>query len=102
MIRRPPRSTLFPYTTLFRSHWKEQRFNWYLNLGIKKENLHFREHAKDELAHYAKGCVDVEYKFPFGSGDWQELEGIANRTDFDLPPTPRGIRTLHKWDATNG
>ncbi len=78
-------------------HWKEQRFNWYLNLGLKKENLRFREHDPDELAHYAKGCVDVEYKFPFGSGDWQELEGIANRTDYDLRQHQRGIRTLNKW-----
>ncbi len=78
-------------------HWKEQRFNWYLELGIKKENLHFRDHDPDELAHYAKACVDVEYKFPFGRGDWQELEGIANRTDFDLRQHQRGMRTLNKW-----
>ncbi len=61
--------------------WVEERFNWYLNLGIKKENLRKRQHAKDELAHYAKACTDIEYNFPFG---WSELEGIANRTDFDL------------------
>jgi len=83
-------------------HWKEQRFNWYLNLGIKKENLRFREHEKDELAHYAKGCVDVEYKFPFGSGDWQELEGIANRTDYDLRQHQRGMRTLNAWFENKG
>jgi glycyl-tRNA synthetase len=83
-------------------HWKEARFNWYLDLGLKKENLHFREHDSDELAHYAKGCVDVEYKFPFGSGDWQELEGIANRTDFDLRQHQRGVRTLNKWYESKG
>ncbi len=83
-------------------HWKEARFNWYLDLGIKKENLHFREHDPDELAHYAKGCVDVEYKFPFGSGDWQELEGIANRTDFDLRQHQRGMRTLNQWYESKG
>jgi glycyl-tRNA synthetase len=83
-------------------HWKEERFNWYLNLGIKKENLRFREHEKDELAHYAKACVDVEYKFPFGSGDWQELEGIANRTDYDLRQHQRGMRTLNAWYETKG
>ena len=87
-------------------HWKQARFDWYLELGIKKENLHFRVHDADELAHYAKGCVDVEYKFPFGSGDWQELEGIANRTDYDLRQHQRGMRTLNKWyendrDLTN-
>jgi glycyl-tRNA synthetase len=62
-------------------YWYEARFNWYCDYGIKKENLRLRDHEKDELAHYAKACVDVEYKFPFG---WSELEGIANRTDFDL------------------
>lgn len=64
------------------NYWVEERMKWYTdNLGIKKENLRIREHEKDELAHYAKACVDVEYKFPFG---WAEIEGIANRTDFDL------------------
>ena len=62
-------------------HWLETRFNWYLGLGIKKENLRLREHAKDELAHYAKKCHDIEFLFPMG---WSELEGIANRTDYDL------------------
>jgi len=83
-------------------HWKEARFNWYLELGLKKQNLRFREHDADELAHYAKACVDVEYRFPFGSGDWQELEGIANRTDFDLRQHQRGIRTLNKWYESGG
>jgi glycyl-tRNA synthetase len=62
-------------------HWVEARFNWYINLGIKKENLRLRQHGKDELAHYARDCYDIEYLFPIG---WSELEGIANRTDFDL------------------
>ena len=62
-------------------HWVRERFNWYINLGIRKENLRLRQHAPDELAHYARSCTDVEYLFPFG---WSELEGIANRTDFDL------------------
>ena len=61
--------------------WIDSRFKWYLDLGIKEDNLRKRPHAKDELAHYAKACTDVEYNFPFG---WSELEGIANRTDFDL------------------
>ena len=78
-------------------HWKQARFNWYTDLGLKKENLRFRVHDADELAHYAKACVDVEYRFPFGSGDWQELEGVANRTDFDLRQHQRGMRTLNKW-----
>jgi len=62
-------------------YWREERLNWYTRYGIRRENLRLREHAPEELAHYAKACVDVEYHFPFG---WSELEGIANRTDFDL------------------
>lgn len=62
-------------------YWREERLNWYTKYGIRREHLRLREHARDELAHYAKACVDVEYHFPFG---WSELEGIANRTDFDL------------------
>lgn len=61
--------------------WINARFAWYQDLGIRKENLQLRAHADDELAHYAAGCSDVEYQFPFG---WSELEGIANRTDYDL------------------
>ncbi len=67
--------------TKFFNYWKKERMNWYLNLGIKKSNLRFKEVVKDELAHYAKKAVDIEYKFPFG---WQEIEGIHNRGDWDL------------------
>jgi glycyl-tRNA synthetase len=77
--------------------WKDQRMQWYLDLGIRKENLQFRTHARDELAHYAKACVDIEYRFPFGQGDWQELEGIANRTDYDLRQHQRGMRSVTQW-----
>jgi len=62
-------------------YWRNQRFNWYKRYGMNPDNLRLRDHERSELAHYAKGCCDVEYKFPFG---WSELEGIANRTDFDL------------------
>lgn len=62
-------------------YWKAERYNWYIKYGIKKERLHLREHEKNELAHYAAGCADIEYDFPFGRA---ELEGIANRTDYDL------------------
>lgn len=62
-------------------HWVDERFHWYLDLGINRENLRLREHEHTELAHYAKSCVDIEYLFPMG---WSELEGIANRSDFDL------------------
>jgi glycyl-tRNA synthetase len=62
-------------------YWVKERFEWYKKYGIRPENLRLREHGKDEMAHYAKSCFDVEYLFPMG---WSELEGIANRTDFDL------------------
>ncbi len=61
--------------------WQEARLRWYVDNGIRAGNLRIRPHGSDELAHYAKACVDVEYEFPFG---WSELEGIANRADFDL------------------
>jgi glycyl-tRNA synthetase len=63
-------------------YWIEQRRRWYLDLGLREENLRLREHDADELSHYSKRTVDIEYRFPFT--DWGELEGIANRTDFDL------------------
>ncbi|MBL7686381.1 MAG: glycine--tRNA ligase [Deltaproteobacteria bacterium] len=62
-------------------YWVQERSQWFYDLGIRKEKLRIRPHAKDELAHYAKGCTDVEYEFPFG---WSELEGIANRSNYDL------------------
>jgi len=61
--------------------WVKSRYQWYVGLGIRTENLRMRKHGDDELAHYAKACYDVEYRFPWG---WGELEGIANRGDFDL------------------
>ena len=63
------------------AYWVEQRLQWFLDLGVRKEMLRIRPHEPDELAHYAKAASDIEYEFPFG---WSELEGIANRTDFDL------------------
>jgi len=63
-------------------YWIEQRMGWYTRLGMREERLRVREHAADELSHYSKRTVDIEYAFPFT--DWGELEGIANRTDFDL------------------
>ena len=61
--------------------WVKSRYQWYVDLGIRPENLRLRKHGDDEMAHYAKACYDVEYRFPWG---WGELEGIANRGDFDL------------------
>jgi len=64
--------------------WIETRMAWYLDLGVTKENLRLYEHPKDKLSHYAKRTVDIEYKYDFVGTEWGELEGIANRTDFDL------------------
>ena len=61
--------------------WVQERLGWFVRYGIRRENLRLRRHAGDELAHYAKDCYDIEYLFPWG---WAELEGIANRTDYDL------------------
>ncbi len=62
-------------------HWVEERWNWYLKLGVSEDKLRRRPHTPDELAHYAASCVDIEYEYPWG---WGELEGIANRTNYDL------------------
>jgi glycyl-tRNA synthetase len=62
-------------------YWKNERLNWYLQLGIKKEKLRFREHEENEKAHYARKAVDIEYQAPFG---WSEFEGIHHRGDWDL------------------
>jgi glycyl-tRNA synthetase len=63
-------------------YWIGERMQWWTDLGLRAENLRVREHDADELSHYSKRTVDIEYRFPFT--DWGELEGIANRTDFDL------------------
>jgi glycyl-tRNA synthetase len=65
-------------------YWIDQRTEWYTDLGIDRDNLRHFEHPKDKLSHYSKRTVDIEYKFGFSGGEWGELEGIANRTDFDL------------------
>jgi len=81
-------------------YWVKERFDWYVKLGIKKENLRLRQHGKDELAHYARDCYDVEYLFPMG---WSELEGIANRGDFDLSQHAKcSGRELSYYDAEAG
>jgi glycyl-tRNA synthetase len=63
-------------------YWLNERMRWYLDLGMRQENLRLREHEADELSHYAKRTFDIEYDFP--QMGWSELEGIANRTDYDL------------------
>jgi glycyl-tRNA synthetase len=65
-------------------YWIDQRTSWYVDLGIDPENLRQYEHPEAKLSHYSKRTVDIEYRFNFAGSEWGELEGIANRTDFDL------------------
>ncbi|MDR7329962.1 glycine--tRNA ligase [Corynebacterium guangdongense] len=65
-------------------YWIDLRHQWYLDLGIAPENLRLYEHPKEKLSHYSKRTVDIEYAYGFTGSKWGELEGIANRTDYDL------------------
>jgi glycyl-tRNA synthetase (class II) len=65
-------------------YWLDYRWNWYIDLGVDPENLRLFEHPKDKLSHYSKRTIDIEYRFGFTGGEWGELEGVANRTNFDL------------------
>jgi glycyl-tRNA synthetase len=65
-------------------YWIDHRLAWWTDLGVKAENLRKYEHPKEKLSHYSKRTVDIEYRFDFVGSEWGELEGIANRTDFDL------------------
>jgi glycyl-tRNA synthetase len=65
-------------------YWIDERTKWYVDLGIDPDNLRHYEHPQEKLSHYAKRTVDIEYRFRFAGSEWGELEGIANRTDFDL------------------
>ena len=65
-------------------YWIDDRYNWYVDLGINPDNLRLYEHPKEKLSHYSKRTVDVEYAFGFTGSKWGELEGVANRTDYDL------------------
>jgi glycyl-tRNA synthetase len=65
-------------------YWIDARLQWYVDLGIDPENLRLYEHAAEKLSHYSKRTVDIEYRFRFAGGEFGELEGVANRTDYDL------------------
>jgi len=81
--------------------WIQERFDWWVGLGIRKEKLYIREHSQEELSHYAKRTVDIEYDFPFGG--FAEVEGIANRTDFDLKQHEEFTgRSLRYFDEASG
>ena len=65
-------------------YWIDHRLAWWTGLGVNEDNLRLYEHPKEKLAHYSKRTVDIEYRFDFQGSEWGELEGVANRTDFDL------------------
>ena len=65
-------------------YWIDHRFAWWTGLGVNPDNLRLYEHPKEKLCHYSKRTVDIEYRFDFVGSEWGELEGVANRTDFDL------------------
>ncbi|MDF1667809.1 MAG: His/Gly/Thr/Pro-type tRNA ligase C-terminal domain-containing protein, partial [Planctomycetota bacterium] len=70
-------------------YWCEERLNWWRRYANNPDDFKLREHTGDELAHYASGCYDVEYKYPWG---WDELEGVASRTDYDLKAHMKGSK----------
>ncbi len=83
-------------------YWIDDRYNWYVDLGIKEENLRLYEHPKEKLSHYSKCTVDVEYAFGFKGSKWGELEGVANRTDYDLSVHAKGSgEDLSYYDQAN-
>ena len=84
-------------------YWIQERYNWYTELGINPENLRLFEHPKEKLSHYSKRTVDIEYRFGFPGSEFGELEGVANRTDFDLATHAResGV-DLSYFDQTKG
>ena len=83
-------------------YWIDDRYNWYVDLGIKEENLRLYEHPKEKLSHYSKRTVDVEYAFGFKGSKWGELEGVANRTDYDLTVHAKGSgEDLSYYDQAN-
>ena len=65
-------------------YWIDNRYNWYVDLGVNPDNLRLYEHPEEKLSHYSKRTVDIEYAFGFTGSKWGELEGVANRTDYDL------------------
>jgi glycyl-tRNA synthetase len=65
-------------------HWIETRLGWFVDLGVRKDNLRLYEHPDEKRSHYSKRTVDIEYRYGFPGTEWGELEGIANRTDYDL------------------
>ena len=83
--------------------WMKTRMDWYTGLGIDPDNLRFFEHPAEKLSHYSKRTVDIEYRFEFAGSTWGELEGIANRTDFDLKThSEHSGKDLQFFDQASG
>lgn len=83
--------------------WIDERLDWYTSLGISRDNLRLYEHPKEKLSHYSKRTVDIEYRFGFQNNDWGELEGIANRTDYDLSAHSQASgKKLEYFDQATG
>ncbi len=84
-------------------YWIDTRTQWYVDLGIHKDNLRHYEHAQEKRAHYSTRTVDIEYRYRFAGSEWGELEGIANRTDFDLKAHSEASGAdLSYFDQTTG
>ncbi len=84
-------------------YWLKQRWDWYIDLGMNPENMRFFEHPAEKRSHYSKRTVDIEYRFRFAGSEWAELEGIANRTDFDLKSHTEASGTdLSYFDQESG
>ncbi len=82
-------------------YWLNERWNWYIDLGMNADDLRRFEHPKEKLSHYSKRTVDIEFRFQFGGSEFGELEGIANRTDFDLSThSKHSGRDLSFFDQT--
>src|SRR5262249_36531061 len=85
--------------------WRKERFDWYVNLGLKSDKLRLRDHDPDELAFYSRATADIEYAFPFGVS---ELEGIAHRSDYDLSQHQKfsgkdlGYFDEERWERDKG
>lgn len=84
-------------------YWIDERFAWYIDLGISKDHLRLYEHPQEKLSHYSKRTVDIEYTFGFQGSTWGELEGIANRTNYDLTVHSEGSGArLEYFDQQKG
>jgi len=84
-------------------YWIDARMAWFTDLGVDPENLRLYEHPAEKLSHYSKRTVDIEYRFDFAGAEWGELEGVANRTDYDLGVHSKASGTdLSYFDQESG